>query len=55
MLPALAYGIGAVYSLYKLGKAVDTYRYWHDYYLNTGYKPRYPFRAGVYDWWNVIS
>lgn len=51
MLPALMMGAGALMGgLYSVGQAVDSNRYWRDYYKNTGYKPRYPFRAGKYDW-----
>lgn len=52
MLPfvPLAYGLGAsLNAVYSVGKAVDSYRYWSDYYRNTGVFPRYPFRAGVFD------
>lgn len=47
MLPALAFGLGAIYSV---GRAYDNARFWSDYKKNTGYSPRYPFRSGVYDW-----
>lgn len=50
LLP-LAYGLGATLNgIYSVGKAVDSYRYWNDYYRRTGIKPKYPFRAGVYDY-----
>lgn len=50
LLP-LAFGLGsALNGVYNVGKAVDSYRYWNDYYRNTGYRPRYPFRSGVYDY-----
>lgn len=49
MLPLLVAGAG-LSALYTAGKAVDSYRYWNDYYRNTGFRPRYPWRAGVYDW-----
>lgn len=50
LLP-LAFGLGATLNgVYSVGQAVDSYRYWNDYYRNTGYRPRYPFRAGKYDY-----
>lgn len=53
MLPLapLMFGVGgALNALYSVGQAVDSYHYWNDYYRNTGYSPRYPFRAGKYDY-----
>lgn len=50
MLPALPLLAGGLSALYSAGKAYDNYRYWNDYYLSTGYRPRYGFRAGRYDW-----
>lgn len=51
MLPALLFGAGAVMQgIYSVGQALDNNRYWADYYKNTGVKPRYPWRAGKYDW-----
>lgn len=41
---------GVLNSIYAVGQAYDSYRYWHDYYRNTGVRPRYPWRAGQYDW-----
>lgn len=41
---------GVLNSIYSVGQAYDSYRYWNDYYRNTGVRPRYPFRAGQYDW-----
>lgn len=46
MLPALVGGLGALYSV---GKAVDSVRYWNDYYKRTGRFPKYPFRSGAFD------
>lgn len=43
MLPALAYGLSA---LYVGGRLMDTARFWRDYQKNTGYSPRYPFLRG---------
>lgn len=53
MLPLLplAFGVGAsLNAVYNVGKAVDSYRYWNDYYRNTRHRARYPFRAGEYDY-----
>lgn len=47
MLPALVGSIGAIYTV---GKAYNNIRYWNDYRRNTGKSPKYPFRAGAYDW-----
>lgn len=52
MLPALAVGLSALYSA---GRAYDNYRYWNDYYKNTGYRPKYPFRSGSMDWMGYAS
>lgn len=50
LLPLFA-GVGfGLSTIYNTGKALDNRRYWNDYYRNTGYRPRYPYRAGVYDW-----
>lgn len=49
VLPLIAAGVG-LNALYGVGQAVDSYRYWSDYYKNTGYFPRYPFRSGGMDW-----
>ena len=46
MLPALMAGIGAIYSA---GRLYDGYRYWSDYYKNTGYMPTYPIRTTTRD------
>lgn len=46
MLPALMAGIGAVYSV---GRLHDGYRYWSDYYKNTGYMPKYLIRTTTRD------
>lgn len=49
VIPALV-GIGATLSgMYSVGKAVDNYRFWNDYYKRTGFKPKYPWRSGYYD------
>lgn len=51
MLPALLMGAGALAGgIYSVGQAVENNRYWRDYYRNTGFKPRYPWRTGQYDW-----
>lgn len=56
MLPALLFGAGALMGgIYNAGQAYDNYRYWQDYYRNTGYRPRYPFRSGRYDYLRDIS
>lgn len=47
MLPALMGSLGAVYTV---GRAVDSFRFWNDYYRNTGKRPKYPFRSGSMDW-----
>lgn len=45
VLPALV-GIGATLSgIYSVGKAVDNYRYWDDYYKKTGFRPKYMWRT----------
>lgn len=49
VLPLLVAG-AALGAIYSTGKALDSQRYWSDYYRNTGYRPRYPWRAGQYDW-----
>lgn len=53
-LPLLASGLivgsNAVAGLYHVGKAQDNRRFWRDYYKNTGVRPKYPYRAGVYDY-----
>nr|CRY97149.1 hypothetical protein [uncultured prokaryote] len=43
---------GGLNLIYNVGRARDTRRFWADYYRNTGFKPMYPYRAGVYDWMN---
>lgn len=56
MLPALLMGAGAlVGGIYSVGQAVENNRYWNDYYRNTGFRPRYPFRAGQYDWMQSVG
>lgn len=52
MLPQLALGLGSIYSV---GRAVDNVRYWHDYYKNTGYMPKYPLRSGAGDSLGYLS
>lgn len=50
LVPAL-FGAGATLNgIYSVGQAFDSYRYWNDYYKNTGYRPKYPWRAGKYDY-----
>lgn len=50
-LAPLLFGIGGgLNAVYGVGQAMDSYRYWNDYYKNTGYRPRYPWRAGQYDY-----
>lgn len=47
VLPALVAGLGAMY----LGaKSIDSYRFYNDYYKNTGKRPRYPFHSGQYNY-----
>lgn len=52
-LPLLAAGLiagsSAVSGVYNVKKALESRKYWDDYYRNTGYRPRYPFRSGYYD------
>lgn len=58
MLPQLAttlVGSNALSGLYNVGRAVDNKRFWDDYYKNTGFKPRYPYRSGYYDWVSDLS
>lgn len=47
--PLLLAGAG-LSAFYNVGKSIDNWRYWSDYYKNTGYFPRYPFRSGAMDW-----
>ncbi len=49
VLPWLLAGGFALSSLYGAGQAIESYRYWRDYYHNTGIRPRYPFRSGAYN------
>lgn len=49
VLPYLIGGAFALSTLHSGLRAFETYRYWTDYYHNTGYRPRYPVRAGLYD------
>lgn len=48
MHPLLIAGIG-LSTLYATGKTADSVRFWDDYRKNTGFRPRYPWRAGKYD------
>lgn len=50
LVPLFAGGAYALSGIYNVGKAIDTRNYWRSYYANTGFRPRYPYRAGVYDW-----
>ena len=50
VFPWLVAGASALYGLYGAGRALETWKYWADYQKNTGVKPRYPVRAGLYDW-----
>lgn len=57
VLPLIGAGIS---TLYGFGKLYENAKFWDDYRRNTGYSPRYPFRAGVYDYsgslaWGVGS
>lgn len=47
MLPLL---VGSLSAAYAVGRMSDNVRYWSDYKRNTGYSPRYPWRAGANDW-----
>lgn len=35
------------YARYTWGHYKDTTRFWEDYYKNTGYRPRYPYKSGA--------
>lgn len=50
LVPLFAGASFALTTMYNVGKGLDNHRFWRDYYSNTGYRPRYPYRAGVYDW-----
>lgn len=50
IIPVVAGASFALNSIYSAGKAIDNYRYWNDYYRNTGFRPRYKFRSGYYDY-----
>lgn len=51
-----AFALGSVVSGgYHVGKALETRRYWQDYYRNTRRSPRYPFRVGYYDYVNSFA
>lgn len=58
-LPLLAAGLiagsGVVSGVYNVKKGLETRKYWDQYYRNTGYRPRYPFRSGYYDIVPAIS
>lgn len=45
MLPQLVAGVSAVY---QAGRMIDSWRYWNDYYKNTGFKHSYPLKRDVY-------
>lgn len=42
-------------STYNVGRAMDDWNYWHDYYRNTGYRARYRFRSGSYDYLKFLG
>lgn len=48
LLPLLVAG-AALGAIYSTGQALDNSRYWNDYARRTGYRPRYSWRAGKYD------
>lgn len=50
LVPIIAGVSFGLQSIYNVGKARDTRRYWADYYRNTGFRPRYSYRSGMYDW-----
>lgn len=39
---------------YRIGRAMDDWNYWNDYYRNTGYLARYKYRSGSYDYLKVF-
>lgn len=45
---AVGAGIGAL-------KQIEANRYWDDYYRNTGIRPRYPWRMGVYTGYETMA
>lgn len=55
----LLLGVGGLSSslstVYHVGKGFENRQFWNDYYRNTGYRPRYPFRSGAYDDLNEYS
>ena len=48
----LAVGLSA---LYNTGMAIDNVRYWNDYYRRYHVRPKYPFRAGYFDYMKYSS
>lgn len=52
-LPLLAAGLiaggSAISGVYHVKKAIESRKYWDEYYRNTGYRPRYPYRSGYND------
>lgn len=50
VLPLLMAGATALGSIYSVGKAYDSVRYWNDYRRNTGFSPKYGFRSGEFDY-----
>lgn len=40
---------------HTLRKAYETQEFWKNYRKNTGLSPRYPFRAGVYDFYRDVG
>lgn len=54
MVAPLAVGLiaagSALSGVYNVGKAVENRRFWSEYYKNTHFAPRYPFRSGYYDY-----
>lgn len=50
-LIAVPFLVGSsVGGLYSVGKGIENKRFWRDYARNTHRSPRYPFRAGRYDY-----
>lgn len=58
-LPLLAAGLigaGSVLSGgVSVGKAFENRKYWDEYYRNTGYRARYPYRSGYNDIYGAIG
>lgn len=56
VVPAVLAGAGfALGSVYTVGKALDSRKYWSDYARHTGVTPRYPWRAGANDYLSYAS